>query len=129
LLRNFQGYRKVLLAHPALVPVLARRHPLRIGLREVNDTASLLAVQGVPAELVMPLMESLEAIALGSVIFGSAVENDPKAEEWRDEFPHLYYLASQVSLGPDETFDLVCRAVIESFAKVADSREQAEATA
>jgi AcrR family transcriptional regulator len=127
LLRNFHTYRQVLLAHPALVPVLVRRHPMRIGLREFNSTASLLAVQGVPAEFVMPLVESLEAIALGSVLLGSAVENDPQAEEWRDEYPHLYFLASQVSLGREETFDIVCRGVIDSFARLAVTWEQVTA--
>jgi TetR/AcrR family tetracycline transcriptional repressor len=122
LLRNFEAYRHVLLAHPSLVPVLLRRHPLRIGLREHNATASLLAVQGVPADLVMPLVESLEAIALGSVLYSSAVENDPQSGDWRDDYPHLYYLASQVGLGPDETFQVVCKSVIDAFARIAEER-------
>jgi TetR/AcrR family tetracycline transcriptional repressor len=127
LLRNFEAYRHALLAHPSLVPVLLRRHPLRIGLREHNATAALLAVQGVPADLVMPLLESLEAIALGSVMYSSAVENDPQAGEWRDDFPHLYYLASQVAMTPEETFQVVCRSVIDAFAGLAAGRESVNA--
>jgi TetR/AcrR family tetracycline transcriptional repressor len=118
LLLNFEAFRRALLMHPTLVPVLVRRHPLRIGLREHNATAALLAVQGVPAGLVMPLLESLEAIALGSVMYSSAVENDDHAEDWRENYPHLYHLASQTVMTPDETFSFVCRAVIRSFAAV-----------
>ena len=120
--RNIEAYRQALLAHPALATVLLRRHPLRIGLREHNATAALLAVQGVPAGIVMPLLESLEAIALGSVLYSSAVESDDHAEEWAAEYPHLYHLASQSALDDDERFTLVCRAVIDAFASLASSK-------
>jgi AcrR family transcriptional regulator len=119
LLTNFEAYRRALLAHPTLAPVLARRHPLRIGLKEQNATASLLAVQGVPPGLVLPLLESLEAIALGSVMYRSAVDSDDHPEDWRLEFPHLFHLASESSLDEDATFTLVCHAVIDAFAHLA----------
>lgn len=123
LLRNFEAYRHALLAHPSLAPVLLRRHPLRIGLKEHNATASLLAVQGVPPGLVLPLLETLEAIALGSVLYGSAVDSDDHAEEWRTDYPHLYHLAAQASLDRDAAFTLVCRSVIDAFASVAANGE------
>jgi len=125
LLKNFEAYRRALLTHPTLVPVLARRHPLRIGLKEHNATASLLAVQGVPPELVLPLLESLEAIALGSVMYSSAVDNDDHVEEWQAKYPHLHHLALQASLDHDATFTLVCRAVIDAFAAVAENGQAA----
>lgn len=121
LLQNSEAFRGALLAHPSLIPVLVRRHPLRIGIKEHNATASLLAVQGVPAGLVLPLLETLEAIALGSVMYSSAVESDDHAEEWRQEYPHLYHLASQTELDHDATFTLVCRSVIDAFAALAES--------
>ena len=119
-LKNSQAFRGALLAHPTLIPVLVRRHPLRIGIKEHNATASLLAVQGVPAGLVLPLLETLEAIALGSVMYSSAVESDDHAEEWRQEYPHLYHLASQSALDHDQAFTLVCRSVIDVFAALAE---------
>ena len=125
LLKNFEAYRHALLAHPTLVPILARRHPLRIGLKEHDATASLLAVQGVPPGLVLPLLESLEAIALGSVMYSSAVDVDEHAEEWQTKYPHLFHLAAQASLDHDATFTLVCRAVIDSFAAVAENGQAA----
>lgn len=120
LLRNFERYRHALLDHPNLVPVLLRRHPLRIGLREINNTASLLAIQGVPHGLVMPLIESLEAIALGSVLYGSAVDGDDHTPEWRERYPQLHHLSLATDLDRDETFTIVCRAVIDAFAELAE---------
>jgi AcrR family transcriptional regulator len=122
ILQNVTAFRRALLLHPALTPVLVRRHPMRVGLKEHNATAALLAVQGLPAGLVMPLLESLEAIALGSVMYSSAVESDDHAEEWRTDYPHLFHLASQSELDDDARFELACRAVIDAYAELAGAK-------
>lgn len=122
LLDNVTAFRRVLVEHPTLSPLLIRRHELRIGLREHNATAALLAVQGVPAGLVLPLLESLEAIALGSVMYSSASDaanaGNADSAEWRASYPHLYSLAGQASLDHGETFTLMCRSVIDAFARL-----------
>src|ERR1700741_3980893 len=76
LLDNARKYYRALMAHPNLIPILMRRHPLRIGLSEHNATAGLLAVQGVPIGAIMPLMDSLESIALGCAAYESGVAAD-----------------------------------------------------
>ena len=56
---NAIEYYTALRTHPNLIPILMRRHPLRIGLAEHNATAGLLAVQGVPPGAIMSLLEGL----------------------------------------------------------------------
>lgn len=120
-LANAVDFRRALLAHPTLAPVLLRRHPLRIGLKEHNATASLLAVQGIPAGFVLPLLESLESMALGDVLYSSAIDaaKNPSDEgdDWGTEFPHLHSLAAQASIDHDEAFELAARGVISAFAE------------
>jgi AcrR family transcriptional regulator len=122
LMDNTRKYRNALLAHPELIPVLIQRHPLRIGLREHDATAGLLIQQGVPEELVMPLLESLEQIALGSVLYQSAVEKDVEADSWKESFPHLYRAARASGLDAEDIFELMSEATIDSIMSVAGRR-------
>lgn len=112
LLRNAIEYRKALCEHPNLIPILMRRHPLRIGLAEHNATASLLAVQGVPSAAIMPLLEALEEIAIGSASYQSAVDNDEASENWKEEYPVIFHLSRQPALSKDRLFELIARATI-----------------
>nr|WP_087575434.1 TetR/AcrR family transcriptional regulator [Sphingomonas sp. CDS-1] len=115
LVANALHYRQALSEHPNLTPVLMRRHPLRIGLAEHNATAGLLAVQGVPLDAIMPLMEALEEIVLGSANYHSAVENDDQSESWKSEHPFLYHL-SRRHVDRDRLFEIMARAVIDAIA-------------
>ena len=115
LLMNAVEYRKALQAHPNLIPVLMRRHPLRIGLKEHNATAGLLAVQGAPTEAIMPLLEVLEELALGSASYQSAVDNDENSESWRDNYPYLYHLSRKTTLSKDRIFELIACAAIDAI--------------
>ena len=115
LLQNVMRYRRALHEHPNLIPALMRRHPLRIGLAEHNATAGMLAVQGVPPELVMPLVEALEELALGSASYQSAVDNDPHAEKWRTQYPYLYHLSKKTTLTKSQLFLLTARATIDAI--------------
>ena len=115
LLNNVLGYRQALKQHPALIPVLVKRHPLRIGLAEHNASAALLAVKGVPRGAILPLLEALEQVALGSVLYESAVELDEHPEAWKDEYPHLYQLGQQAALDQDAIFEVTARALIDAI--------------
>ena len=114
LLRNVLGYRQALKMHPHLIPVLVKRHPLRIGLAEHNASAALLAVKGVPRGAILPVLEALEQLAIGSVLYDSAVELDEHPEAWKDEYPHLYQLGQQAALDQDELFEVMARAIIDA---------------
>jgi TetR/AcrR family tetracycline transcriptional repressor len=116
LLQNALNYRRALNNHPNLISVLMRRHPLRIGLAEHNATAGLLAVQGVPPDAIMPLMEALEEIILGSANYQSAVDKDDQSESWKQDYQFLYHL-SQKAVPRDRLFEVMARAVIDAIAK------------
>jgi AcrR family transcriptional regulator len=129
LLNNALKFRETLRSHPNLVPVMMRRHPLRIGLKEHNATAGLLAVQGVPREAIMPLLETLEELALGSASYESAVHKDEHAESWKEFYPNLYHLSLKPALTRDEIFEMVARATIEAIMKGVESRANGAAVA
>jgi AcrR family transcriptional regulator len=116
LLQNAINYRKALNNHPNLLSVLMRRHPLRIGLAEHNATAGLLSIQGVPPEAIMPLMEGLEEIILGSANYQSAVDKDDQSETWRQDYQLLYHL-SRTPIPRDRLFEVMARAVIDAIAE------------
>lgn len=114
LIDNALTYRQALLAHPALAPVLLKRHPLRIGLAEHDLSAAKLVSQGVPVGAVMPLMDCLESLAIGSVLYGSAVARDKHRGEWEEHFPHLSQAIDAAAVSEDELFALSCRAIVEA---------------
>jgi AcrR family transcriptional regulator len=127
LLNNALKFRQALRSHPNLLPVMMRRHPLRIGLKEHNATAGLLAVQGVPREAIMPLLETLEELALGSASYESAVHKDEHSETWKEFYPNLYHLSLKPALTRDDIFELVARATIEAIMKELEARKNAAA--
>jgi AcrR family transcriptional regulator len=128
LLSNTRKYRQALLSHPELVPILLRRHPLRIGLGEHDSSVELLERQGVPQSAVMPLLETLEALAIGSVVYGAAVERDAHREEWKESFPHLHAAVSNALLSSDEAFVAACMAIMDSIVKAAIVKEATNTT-
>lgn len=115
LMRNAIEYWKALRAHPNLIPVLMRRHPLRIGLAEHNATAGLLAVQGVPPGVIMPLMEGLESLALGCAAYESAVAADTGVDNWQEHHPFLYHVSRIAEVDKARAFEVMAKAVVEAI--------------
>ena len=115
LIDNARKYYKALLAHPNLIPVLMRRHPLRIGLSEHNSTAGLLAVQGVPIGVIMPLMDALESLALGCAAYQSAVIADSEADDWHQANPFLYHVSRSAEVPKDVAFEAMAKAVVDAI--------------
>ena len=114
-LHNAMKYHRALCEHPNLIPVLTRRHPLRIGIKEINSTLGLLSVLGVPNEAIMALMGGLEQLALGSASYHQAVASDAESEEFENEYPILYQLAKTYAPSRDELFELMARATIDAI--------------
>lgn len=125
LLANAVQFRKALQDHPNLMPVLMRRHPMRIGLAEHNATAALLAVQGVSAGAIMPLIEALEELALGSASFNSFVDGGQEALGWKDDYPYIYALSQRAMLSRDDIFILIARAAIDAIVAEVEARSRA----
>jgi AcrR family transcriptional regulator len=125
LYQNAVAYRKALKAHPNLISILMRRHPLRIGLSEHNATAALLAVQGVPAGAVMPLVEALEELSLGSASYQSAVDSDHHSNEWKTSYPYLFHLSKKAALDNDQLFELIAKAAIDAIVQAVEAKADA----
>jgi len=114
LTHNTVEYWKALRAHPNLIPILMRRHPLRIGLAEHNATAGLLAVQGVPPTAIMPLLEAVEALPLGCAAYESAVEADDHTDDWEGDYPYLFHVWRNRALTREQVFRSMIGAVIDA---------------
>ena len=118
---NGIAYWRALRAHPNLIPVLMRRHPLRIGIAEHNATAGLLAVQGVPPGAIMPLLEGSESVAFGCAAFESAIsaseteDDDGKEGEWTLEYPFLFHVGRVRQISRERAVELILRAAIEAI--------------
>ena len=115
LVGNAIEYWKALRAHPNLIPVLMRRHPLRIGLAEHNATAGLLAVQGVPPGAIMPLMEGLESLALGWAAYESGVIADTTDDNWQENHPYLYHVTKSREMSRQRAFEVMAKAGVEAI--------------
>lgn len=127
-LHNALAYRKALLTHPNLIPILMKRHPLRIGLSEHNATAGLLAVQGVPPKAVMPILETIEELALGNASYKSAVFADEQADQWKTSYPYLYHLSMVADLDHEHLFEIVVRSAIDAIVDAVEAGEKKERT-
>jgi AcrR family transcriptional regulator len=114
LIGNAIEYWKALRAHPNLIPILMRRHPLRIGLTEHNATAGLLAVQGVPPGVIMPLMEGLESLALGSAAYESAANADTGTEDWQEQNPFLFHVRKNRDISRARVFEVMAKAAVDA---------------
>jgi len=116
-IQNAIEYWKALRAHPNLIPLLMRRHPLRIGLTEHNATAGLLAVQGVPPGAIMPILEGLEALALGCAAYESGVDADTEDDNWRELHPYLYHVSRNRDITRARAFEVMAQAVADALLK------------
>ncbi len=115
LVNNAIEYWKALRAHPNLIPLLMRRHPLRIGLTEHNATVGLLAVQGVPPGAIMPMMEGLEALALGAAAYESGVTADTEEDNWREQHPNLFHVSQNREISRARAFEVLANAVVTAI--------------
>lgn len=112
---NAIEYYKALRAHPNLIPILMRRHPLRIGLAEHNATAGLLAVQGVPPGAIMALLEGFESLALGCAAYESAVDADAQADDWAAAQPFLYHVSRNRDISRDRAFKVMAQSIADAI--------------
>lgn len=116
-------YRRGLLAHPEIAPVLLDRHPLDIGAREIDETVRQCVELGIPVSVAMPLMEVIEVITLGSVLYRSATRPED-VEQWKDEYPYMYEASVTSALDDDERFEIATRAAISALVAAVRLKER-----
>jgi TetR/AcrR family transcriptional regulator, tetracycline repressor protein len=123
-LRNILSLKTALEKHPDLIPILIRRNALRIGLSEIDSTFALLEAQGLPIGMAWTLMESLEALVMGTVMR----ERGDRADDSIDVsgFDHLQRATDQRILSHDEAFLVASRALIDGVDEAAKRGRRTE---
>lgn len=111
---NAIEYYTALRTHPNLIPILMRRHPLRIGLAEHNATAGLLAVQGVPPGAIMALLEGFESLALGCAAYESAVDVDNE-DDWQAAQPFIYHVSRNRGITRERAFKVMAQSIADGL--------------
>jgi TetR/AcrR family tetracycline transcriptional repressor len=108
-------YRQGLLSHPNIVPVLLSRHPFEIGL-DIMDGMVIKRMldAGVPRGAMMPILEAMEAFALGSVLYRTATQNGD-VSEWKSRYPNVHSATSDAELGDDEVYELVAQTIVDAI--------------
>lgn len=119
LVRNTQNMRRLLLAHPNVIPLIVGPARLRFGLHRLEVGVQRLEAQGVPAAAVFPLIETLEVFAIGCALYeATANGNVPPdvLERARSRYPHLARAFDERSLTLDDQFEIGCRGIIDGIA-------------
>jgi TetR/AcrR family transcriptional regulator, tetracycline repressor protein len=113
---NAYRTRQALVAHPELIPVMLRRSGLGIGAKEVEASISRLEEEGVPEEAILPLMESLELLAIVS-----ALQEVGQLSNWAHEDAESAAVTAikraerARGLTSEELFDSLCTSVVASI--------------
>lgn len=115
LLRNTRNTRKALMAHPHLIPVVLGRAPLGIGTAMLESSAALLEEQGVPVELVLPLMETLEMLAIASAMYSRRLDDLGGAKLTYHEHPTLLRASRNRDAAQEALFEDACASVIATI--------------
>jgi AcrR family transcriptional regulator len=115
LARNTRSTRDALMRHPHLIPVVMARAPLGIGTAMLESSAELLEEQGVPVELILPLMETLEMVAIAAAMYSRRPDNLGGAELTDAEHPTLLRATKGRNGTQEQLFEGACASVISTI--------------
>lgn len=115
LLRNTRRTRDALLQHPNLIPIVLGRAPLGIGTHMLETSAALLEEQGVPVEFILPLMETLEMLAIASAMYSRRVDDVGGAKLTHHDHPTLVRAVQNRESAQEQLFEDGCAAIISSI--------------
>ncbi len=115
LLRNTRRTRDALLEHPNLIPVVLEKAPLGLGTDMMESSAALLESQGVPVALILPLMETLELVAIASAMYSRRQDDLGGAQLTFHEHPTLLRASSKRGRAQEQLFEDACVSVITTI--------------
>lgn len=98
--------------HPNLIPVVLGRAPLGIGTAMLESSASLLEEQGVPSDLILPLIETLEMLSIASAMYSRRSDSMGGAELSYHEHPTLLRALARRDGAEEQLFEDACGSVI-----------------
>jgi AcrR family transcriptional regulator len=113
LLHAAKNYRKALLAHPELIPIILRAGHYSVGAKSLDLAIGRLEDQGVSSGTTVELIQSIEMVAIGSVLYERSTRmNGPIPPEMEVKYPRLDRALKNRSLKGEERFEILCRNVI-----------------
>jgi TetR/AcrR family transcriptional regulator, tetracycline repressor protein len=115
LARNTRNTRDALVQHPHLIPVVLGRAPLGIGTAMLESSAELLEEQGVPVELILPLMETLEMVAIAAAMYSRREDDLGGAQLSDEDHPALTRAAESRDGTQERLFESACASVISTI--------------
>jgi AcrR family transcriptional regulator len=122
LMHNAKRLKQALIDHPDLGPCMLRRDPLEVGAKQVDETVSLLAEEGVPAGAIIPILQALASYAIGSTIRDERPGGTLQVtEEDTERSPNLSRALTQRAISVDELFETVCGQMIDTIVSVVQS--------
>jgi TetR/AcrR family tetracycline transcriptional repressor len=123
MLRNTRNTRDALMQHPHLIPVVLGRAPLGIGTPMLESTAALLEEQGVPVEFILPLLETLEMLAIASAMYFRREDDLGGVTLTQQDYPTLTQAARYRSGAGEQLFEGACQSVISTIeARIAEQQ-------
>lgn len=122
--QNARELRAALLLHPEIIPVVIGRSGVGLGPKRLDLSAKQLISEGVPSAAVMPMIEALELIAVGSALHESRSEGgDGTAALSNGEYPVLITVLRERGFSSEEIFDVIVSSVIGAFEEAIRERQ------
>lgn len=126
---NAYRTRAALVAHPELIPIMLRRVPLGIGQSELEASVERLQAEGVPLPMIIPLMESLELLAISSALQEIGADDSGQDEDGESKTPALDAAVKARGISPGGLFEVMANSMIsliESAVQVQETRRASE---
>ena len=121
--------RDSLRAHPNLVPAMVRQRSTGLGSKMLDAVTERLVADGVPVEAILPLFETLERFAIGTVMREITNQADRQlASEEAEEYPYFALATEHSARINDELFDEIARCIIEAVVQWAPAQNKRAAT-
>ncbi|KXF55752.1 TetR family transcriptional regulator [Rhodococcus sp. SC4] len=122
---NARELRTALLKHPELIPVIVGKRSLGVGTKMVESSAARLILEGVPSAAVMPLIESLQLMAIGSALHetqGETGAGEP-APLHAETYPSITRALHDRGLTPDEIFEVISNSIVDAVEEAIAERQ------
>jgi TetR/AcrR family tetracycline transcriptional repressor len=113
--RNTRNTRDALVQHPHLIPVVLGRAPLGIGTPMLESSAALLEEQGVPVEFILPLLETLEMLAIASAMYFRRDDDLGGVALNEQDHPTLARASRNRGGAAEQLFEGACQSVISTI--------------
>jgi AcrR family transcriptional regulator len=109
------SYRSALLAHPSVVPLMINRRNRTVGLAVYDYATRKMQEAGIPAELHLSIVNTVEAFALGSVLLSLPGTAGGFPDLPRRGYDHLRAAIRANDPDPESSFEQSSRALIDDL--------------